>query len=103
MENAAPKLETALKLRPDYADAWSDLGGIRRLNGEAKGAQQALERAVALNPDDDKAQYRLGVQCLQNAEPHKAVDHLRKVLRHDTDDRGALDNLELALERDRQR
>src|SRR5229473_1478688 len=89
--NAASELETAVKLRPDYAEAWSDLGGIRRLNGEAKGAQQALERAVALNPDDDKAQYRLGVQCLQNAEPHSAVDHLRKALRHDPADRAALD------------
>ncbi len=100
--NAASELETAVKLRPDYAEAWSDLGGIRRLNGEAKGAQQALERAVALNPDDDKAQYRLGVQCLQNAEPHSAVDHLRKALRHDPADRAALYNLALALRRDGQ-
>ena len=103
MENAASELETAVKLRPNYAEAWSDLGGIRRrLEGEAKSAQQALERAVALNPDDEKAQYRLGVLCLQNAEPHKAVDHLRKVLRHDPDDRAALYNLALALRRDGQ-
>jgi tetratricopeptide (TPR) repeat protein len=102
MGNAVLELETAVKLRPNYAEAWSDLGGIRRLEGEAKSAQQALERAVALNPDDEKAQYRLGVQCLQNAEPHKAVDHLRKVLRHDPDDRAALYNLALALRRDGQ-
>ena len=102
MGNAVSELETAVMLRPNYAEAWSDLGGIRRLKGDAKSAQQALERAVALNPDDEKAQYRLGVQCLQNAEPHKAVDHLRKVLRHDPDDRAALYNLALALRRDGQ-
>jgi tetratricopeptide (TPR) repeat protein len=102
MGNAVLELETAVKLRPNYAEAWSDLGAIRRLEGEAKSAQQALERAVALNPDDEKALYRLGVQCLQNAEPHKAVDHLRKVLRHDPDDRAALYNLALALRRDGQ-
>lgn len=102
MRNAVSELETAVMLRPNYAEAWSDLGGIRRLEGDAKSAQQALERAVALNPDDEKAQYRLGVQCLQNAEPHKAVDHLRKVLRHDPDDRAALYNLALALRRDGQ-
>jgi len=102
MRNAVSELETAVMLRPNYAEAWSDLGGIRRLEGDAKSAQQALERAVALNPDDEKAQYRLGMQCLQNAEPHKAVDHLRKVLRHDPDDRAALYNLALALRRDGQ-
>ena len=102
MGNAVSELETAVMLRPNYAEAWSDLGGIRRLKGDANSAQQALERAVALNPDDEKAQYRLGVQCLQNAEPHKAVDHLRKVLRHDPDDRAALYNLALALRRDGQ-
>jgi tetratricopeptide (TPR) repeat protein len=102
MGNAVSELETAVMLRPNYAEAWSDLGGIRRLEGDPKSAQQALERAVALNPDDEKAQYRLGMQYLQNAEPHKAVDHLRNVLRHDPDDRAALYNLALALRRDGQ-
>ena len=96
------ELQIAVKLRPNYAEAWSDLGGVRRLEGDSEGARQALEQAVALDSGDEKAQYRLGAQCLENGEPHKAVDHFRKALRHDPDDRATLYNLALALRRDGQ-
>jgi tetratricopeptide (TPR) repeat protein len=102
LEKASSELEIAVKLRPDYAEAWSDLGGIRRLEADPKGAQQALERAVALNPGDGTAQYRLGLQCLENGEPHKAIVPLQAALRHDPDDRATLYNLALALRRDGQ-
>jgi Flp pilus assembly protein TadD len=102
MGKAASELEIAVKLRPDYAKAWSDLGGVQRLGGDAKGAQQSLERAVALDPDDETTQYRLGLQCLENREPHKAIEHLKVALQHDPDDRATLYNLALAFRRDGQ-
>jgi Flp pilus assembly protein TadD len=97
---AISQLEIAVKLRPDYAQAWSDLGGVRRLEGDSKGAQQALERAVALDPHDEKAQYRLGVQCLENGRPHEAANYFSKALHGDPDDPAILYNLALALRRD---
>jgi len=102
MGKASSELEVAVKSRPDYAKAWSDLGGVRRLEGDPKGAQQALERAVALDPGDETAQYRLGLQCLENREPHRAIDYFRKALQHEPDDRAILYNLALALRRDGQ-
>ncbi len=102
MGKGALELETAVKLRPDYAEAWSDLGGIRRLEGDPKSAQQALEKAVALSPDDEKAQYRLGLQYLENRQPHRAIGCFTRALRHDPNDRALLYNLELALRRDGQ-
>jgi Flp pilus assembly protein TadD len=102
MGKAASELEIAVKLRPDYAEAWSDLGGVRRLEGDPKGGQQALERAVALNPDDGTAQYRLGLVCLENREPHKAIEHFKVALLHDPDDRATLYDLALAFRRDGQ-
>jgi len=102
MGKAASELESAVKLRPDYAEAWSDLGGIRRVEGDPKGAQQALERAVALQPGNEKAQYRLGVQYLENRQPHRAIDCFNKALQHEPEDRALLYNLTLALRRDGQ-
>jgi len=102
MGKAESELEIAVKLRPDYVEAWADLGGVRRLDANPEGAQRALERAVALNPNDGTAQYRLGLQCLENGEPHKAIEHLRVALRHEPDDRATLYNLALALRRDGQ-
>jgi len=47
-----------------------------------------------------KSAIPLGAQCLENGEPHKAVDHFRKALRHESDDRATLYNLALALRRE---
>ncbi|MGC9995353.1 MAG: tetratricopeptide repeat protein [Terriglobia bacterium] len=94
---AVLELQTAAKLRPDYEQAWSDLGGILRLQGDTKGAQQALEKAVALDPNDATAHYRLRVQYLENGEPHRAVPCFEKALHDDSEDRAILYNLALAL------
>lgn len=96
-EKAIAELQKAVQLRSDYAEAWSDLGGMRRLALDDDGARLALERAVALQPDDALAQYRLGLQYRKNGEPHKAVEHLRQALRYNPEDRATLYNLELAL------
>jgi tetratricopeptide (TPR) repeat protein len=101
-DKALAELESAVKLRPDYAQAWSDLGGVLRLQGDTKGAQEALEKAVALDLNDATAQYRLGVQCLENSEPHRAVAYFRKALHDDPEDHAILYNLALALRRDGQ-
>jgi eukaryotic-like serine/threonine-protein kinase len=99
---AVSELQRAVKLRRDYARAWSELGGVLYLQGDAVPAQQALERAVALDPDDATAQYRLGVQYLENGQPHKAVYHFSKALHHNPNDSAILYNLALALRRDGQ-
>src|SRR5713101_8566076 len=59
-DKAMVEFQTAVHLRPDYAEAWSDLGGIRRLALDNAGAIGALQRAVALKPEDAVAQYRMG-------------------------------------------
>ena len=97
VDKAVLELQKAVQLRPDYAEAWSDLGGLRRISLDQKGAVQALEKAVALNPDDVTAQYRLGQQYLQNGNADKAIEHLRKASLGDPGDIAALYNLDRAL------
>src|ERR1700726_3926363 len=48
IDKAMDELERAVHLRPDYATAWSDLGGLRRLALDNAGAIEALQRAVVL-------------------------------------------------------
>lgn len=91
------ELKKALQLRPDYAEAWSDLGGMRRLALDRQGAVEALEKAVALNPHDAIAQYRLGQQYLQDGGAAEAIEHLKSALLGDPDDVATLYNLERAL------
>ena len=96
-QRAIAEFQKAVQLRPDYAEAWSDLGGMRRLALDRAGAMQALQRAVALKPDDALAQYRLGQLCLQDGQALKAVKHLKQALSYTPDDRATLYNLMLAL------
>jgi tetratricopeptide (TPR) repeat protein len=94
VDKAMLELQKAVQLRPDYFEAWSDLGGLRRLSLDQKGAVQALEKAVALNPDDVTAQYRLGQQYLQNGDAGQAIEHFKKA---DPGDVATLYNLDRAL------
>jgi len=97
IDKAIDELERAVHLRPDYAEAWSDLGGMRRLALESAGAIEALQRAVALKPDDAVAQYRLGQLYLQDGHAFMAVEHLKQALFYTPNDRATLYNLMLAL------
>ena len=94
VDKAMLELQKAVQLRPEYAEAWSDLGGLRRLSLDQKGAVQALEKAVALNPGDVTAQYRLGQQYLQNGDAGKAIEHFKRA---DPGDVATLYNLDRAL------
>lgn len=96
-EKATAEFQKAVQLRPDYAEAWSDLGGMRRLALDHEGAVQALEKAVSLKPDDALAQYRLGLLYMQEGRSLKAVTHLKQASSFAPDDRATLYNLMLAL------
>lgn len=100
-EKSIAEFQKAVRLRPDYAEAWSDLGGMRRLALDKVGAVRALEKAVALKPNDALAQYRLGQLYVQEGMAPKAVPHLKQALSLAPDDRATLYNLMLALRKTR--
>jgi tetratricopeptide (TPR) repeat protein len=101
-EKALAALENAVRLRPDYVEAWSELGAIRQLLLDDAGALQALEHATALRPTDAEAQYRLGLQYRRMGQPHQAAEHLMEALNRGLENRATLYNLQLALREDGQ-
>jgi protein O-GlcNAc transferase len=102
IEKAAAELHEAVSLRPDFAEAWSDLGQARKALLDDAGAFAALERAVALSPDDAVAQTRLGSEYLHQAKAHEAVPHLRQAVRLNPENQTALYSLQTALREDGQ-
>lgn len=97
---AAAHLQEAVRLRPDFAEAWSDLGDARKTLSDDAGALAAFERAVALAPDDAVAQTRLGSQYLEAGKAHLAVDHLQEAARLDPTNQSTLYSLQRALRED---
>ena len=99
-EKAAAELALALKLRPDLAAAWSDLGQARKAQQDDVGAFAAFEHAATLDPRDASAQARLGAEYLHRGQPHEAVQHLQQAISVDASDQTALFNLQRALHQD---
>ena len=73
---AASELQQAVELRPEFAEAWSDLGEARKNLNDGKGALAAFRRAVALSPEDAVARAASARQLLDAGAAHEAADHL---------------------------
>ncbi len=81
IESAAAELKQAVRIEPDFAEAWSDLGQARKGLSDDAGALAAFRRAVALSPSDAVAQTRLGVELLRGGRIKEAYVHLRQAYR----------------------
>jgi protein O-GlcNAc transferase len=102
VDKAAAHLQEAVSLRPDFAEAWSDLGEARKTLLDDNGALAAFEKAVALDAGDAVAQTRLGEEYLSRDKAHLAVTHLQEAVRLDPDNQSTLYNLQAALREDGQ-
>ena len=99
-EKALDALNRAVALRPDLAEAWSDLGTARKTMLDDRGALAAYQHAVDLKPDDPIAQGRLGSEYLRQDKPQQAVEHLQRAYEHNPKDQSILNSLQTALRRD---
>lgn len=102
VEKAATELKTAVSLRPDFAEAWSDLGQARKTLLDDAGAFAAFQRAVELDPENAISRYRLGAEYLRRGEARLAVLHLGEAFRLNPEDQSTLYSLQLALRQDGQ-
>ena len=96
---AVAHLETAVRIRPNFAEAWSDLGQARKQLLDDAGALTAYEHAVSVNPRDAVAQYRLGAEYLHEGKTQPAIDHLRQADELNPSDQSTLNALQMALRR----
>ncbi len=93
-------LKQAIRLKPDYSDAYNYLGFVYFRNGKVDEAIQyyhkALDNLLYLNPQD--AHLNLGVAYLSRKEYLKAVPHLEEAIRLVPDFAAAYNNLGKAYE-----
>lgn len=96
---AIPDLEEAVKLKPDYAQAWYQLGQARAETADTKGALRALETAVALDATNIEARFLFGRCQLDSGNAEQAIQTLKTVLQSVGGHVGALWNLSRALQK----
>ena len=71
----------AVALRPDYADAWVNLGVALRLQGRGEEAIQSLETALRHEPRLAAAHYNLALARLDMGQEGEALASLREAVR----------------------
>ena len=99
---AAAELNGAVALRPDFAEAWSDLGVARKALLDDAGALMAFQKSVETDAENAVAQYRLGAEYLRQGHARQAVVHLQSAHRRNPADQSTLNSLLLALRQDGQ-
>ena len=97
VEQASTDLKEAVRLRPNFAEAWSDLGQARKTLQDDAGALAAFQRAVTLSPLDPVALTRLGAEYLHQGRVSLAILNLQKAYRIQPNDQTTLNSLQSAL------
>jgi tetratricopeptide (TPR) repeat protein len=80
-EEAARELEAAIRLRPGYAEAWFNQGGIQDRTGQPEKARESYEQALRLRPDDyPDAHNSLGLVLTRLGRHEEAGEHFEKAV-----------------------
>ncbi|SAL30195.1 tetratricopeptide repeat protein [Caballeronia humi] len=94
---AAPFLDRALVLSPEYAACWSNRGLVAAALGDAEFAVACQRRALAVDPSFANAYNNLGVALQKTGRDDEAVDAYQKALAQQPDFIDAYTNFGSAL------
>ena len=77
--------EYAIRLDPNDATLWANLGTIRRTNGSSGPAAAAFKKAIAIDPSNALAHYNLGAVYDADKNYDAAIEEYRRALLLDPD------------------
>ena len=87
---AKDKLEKALAIYPEYAEAYNNLGVVMGRMGDRAGEKENLEKAVQLNPHFGEAYVNLAKLSIKLHDLPSAESYLNKAVAAGTTDSGTL-------------
>jgi tetratricopeptide (TPR) repeat protein len=73
-----PLLRKSLRIDPNFAEAYLQLGLVYSAEGQAKKAIDALEKAIGANPNLPEAHLRLGQECKKFGDSIRANAEFQK-------------------------
>jgi Flp pilus assembly protein TadD len=77
---AIEKLIEAVRLYPQFAEAYSELGSLYLRSGELNKAEEALRRTLRLNEKNPTAQLNYGIVLLNQRKMYEAEKELEKAV-----------------------
>lgn len=81
-EQAIIRYKLALEINPDLAESWINLASLYNQTGQVLKAQQALNRAMANNPQSPQVHMNLGISYLKEKNYRLALKEFDLVIQH---------------------
>ena len=98
LEQAVANYEKALAIKPDYAEAYNNMGSALKDKGESDAAIESYKKALKIKPDYAEAYNNMGNALLNKGEPGPAIESYKKALHIKPDYAEAHNNLGNALD-----
>jgi Flp pilus assembly protein TadD len=90
--------QKAIELKPDYADAYNNLGIALKAQNKLEAAIEQYQKAIELKPDDASAYNNLGNALKAQNKLEAAIEQYQKAIELKPDDASAYNNLGIALQ-----
>ena len=74
LEEAIKAYKKALSFKPDYADAYNNMGNALQEQGKLEEAIEAYNKALSLKPDYAEAYYNMGVALQEQGKLEEAIE-----------------------------
>ena len=87
----------AIKIRPDYADTYSNMGNALKNKSELDAAIDSYKQAIKIKPDYTEAYYNMGNALRKKGELDAAIDSYQQAIKIKSDYTEAYYNMGLAL------
>ncbi len=97
MDEAIVQFNEAVRLAPNAADGWNNLGHVLQLQGKPAEALAYFREAARLAPDNDLVQLNLGNALQDTGEVPQAIEHYRRAIALNPAAAEAHNNLGVAL------
>jgi tetratricopeptide (TPR) repeat protein len=97
-DDAEALYRRAIRLDPQLAIAYTNLGNIRFRRGDEAGAESLYRQAIELDARQPEAHYNLGYVMLERGDARSATEYFQRALEGDPKFADAQFNLAIALE-----
>ena len=94
---AIKSYKQALKIKPDYAEAYYNIGVILKIVGNLQAAIESYEQAIKISPDYADAYNNMGVALQEKGDVNAALKSFKKALNFKPDYAEAYNNIGLIL------
>ncbi len=90
---AIDSYQKAIKIKPDYADAYNNLGNVLRDKGDLEGAIESFQRAIKIKPTNADYYNNVGIAMREKGDLKGAIDSYQKIMRIKPDYADAYNNM----------